>query len=392
METRRIITSLFVAFVLAAVCFCPACKYVNTNTGKTYQTLSGTIEEISKYGNVKITTTKAEMTEKGYEFGDVVTVTFADKSVDMPYCGTYSDVDAGACGVFGRPDDDVLTVAVNVGNFATIYGIADKITHEDKSYEWVYRGGLDLPVTFEISMSEKRGYYSEYVLRQLNYSDERSDYPNLTDEQFGNFRVVSTTGIKQNVLYRSATPVDPQKNRNTYVDAAAEKYGITVIIDLNDSNESLTGFENFDNTYFATTDFIALNMGLDFTEVDFKNKLSEGLKYMAGHSGVYLVHCLEGKDRTGFVIALLEFLTGASYKEAEADYMVTYYNYYGVEKGDEKYDIIATSNFEKNLLRSFGVSDVKSADLKKLATDYIKAIGLTEKEIAALKANIADAD
>ena len=164
---------------------------------------------------------------------------------------------------------------------------------------------------------------------------------------------------------------------------------MTVIIDLNDSDASLAEFEGFYQTYFSTTEYIALNMGLDFTEVDFKNKLSDGFKYMAEHEGIYLVHCLEGKDRTGFVIALLEFLTGASYAEAEADYMVTYYNYYGVEKGDEKYDIIAASNFEKNLLRSFGVSDVKSIDLMKLATDYILSIGLNYQEIAALKSNLA---
>ena len=58
-------------------------------------------------------------------------------------------------------------------------------------------------------------------------------------------------------------------------------------------------------------------------------------------------------------------------------------------KSNEKYDIIAASNFEKNLLRSFGVSDVKSTDLMKLATDYILSIGLNYQEIAALKSNLA---
>ena len=97
---------------------------------------------------------------------------------------------------------------------------------------------------------------------------------------------------------------------------------------------------------------------------------------MCEHKGVYLVHCLEGKDRTGFVIALLEFLMGATYEEAEDDYMITYYNYYGVKKGDEKYNIIATSNFEKNLLRTFDVTYVKNTDLARLSTEYIKSIGL----------------
>ena len=32
---------------------------------------------------------------------------------------------------------------------------------------------------------------------------------------------------------------------------------------------------------------------------------------MASHEGPYLIHCTEGKDRTGFVSALLECLIGA---------------------------------------------------------------------------------
>ena len=356
---------------------------------KNYETLSGAIEEISKYGNVKITTTKEMMHSGGYEFGDIVTISFADKKIDVPYCATYSDVDAGAAGLFGRYDDETVTVAVNVGDFATIYGIAEKRTLEDNAYEWVYCEGIDENLTFTISMKQKRGYYNQYIIRQLSYSDEREDYPHLTDEEFGNFRVVSTFGMGKNVLYRSATPVDPQKNRNVYVDAAAMEHGITVIIDLNDSVETLASFEGYETSYFAATDHIALNMGLDFTQADFKEKLKKAFEYMIENDGVYLIHCLEGKDRTGFVVALLEFLMGASYDEAEADYMITYYNYYGVKKGEERYDIIAESNFEKNLLCSFGVEEVKNADLKKLAFDYISEIGLTEREIEALKANLA---
>ena len=381
---KKIVCILFVFVLLFSAVACGD----NAKNNQPENLLNGNIANISKYGNIELTTTKEEMTENGFEFGDVVTVSFADESIDIPYCATYSDVDAGAAGLFGRYDDETVTLAVNVGNFATIYNIADKITQEDKSYEWVYREGIDETLTFVIKMKEKRGYYNEYVVRQLSYSDEREDYPELSDEQFGNFRVVTTTGIRENVLYRSATPVDPQKNRNTFVDAAARLHGITVIIDLNDSEATLSEFEGFESSYFATTEYIALNMGLDFTETDFKNKLRDGLKYMSEHEGVYLVHCLEGKDRTGFVIALLEFLMGATYSEAEDDYMITYYNYYGVKKGDEKYDIIASSNFEKNLLRSFGIDDVKNADLVRLSTEYLKSIGLTDIEIAALKANL----
>ena len=351
--------------------------------------LRGTIAGISKYGNVGISISRESMAENGFEFGDVVKVSFADKNVVVPYCSNYSDVDAGTAGLFGKVEGEVIVVAVNLGDFATLNGIAQKKTFEDKTYVWEYCDGIDENLVFEVTMEQKRGYYEQYVVRQLSYSNVREDYPDLSDEQFGNFRVVTTSGMGEGVLYRSATPVDPQKNRNAFVDAAARDNGITVIIDLCDDEETLLSFEGFSTSYFATTDYIALNMGLDFTQDDFKEKLAEGLRYMAENDGVYLVHCLEGKDRTGFVIALLEFLMGATYEEAEADYMVTYYNYYGVTKDEERYSVIAHSNFEKNLIRSFGAENVKDKDLEKLAADYILNIGLSEDEISALKANLA---
>lgn len=79
------------------------------------------------------------------------------------------------------------------------------------------------------------------------------------------------------------------------------------------------------------------------------------------------MHCTEGKDRAGFVSALLECYMGAAYDEVVADYMVTYYNYYGVTKEAEpaKYDAILRSNIVKTLQTAFGVEDLKTADLKR---------------------------
>lgn len=356
----------------------------------TYQPISGRIVSISKYGNVILSTSKWEMHANGYVFGDYVAVSFAGKSIDVPYCENYSDVDNGETGLFGKPDDETLTLAVNMGNFATAYGIADKISHEDESFEWVYREGASEDMTFTITIRAKHGYYHEYVVRQLSYTNERSDYNGISDEQFANFRAVSTTGIKKDVLYRSSTPVDPSLGRSAYADAAAKDHGVSVIIDLTDDETALDAYEGYRDTYSSTVRHIALNMGVDYTAADFKEKLKTCLSFIAGNEGVYLIHCKEGKDRTGFVATLLEFLMGADYGEAEDDFMLTYYNYYGVVRGDEKYSSIVTNDFEKVLQRAFAVDDVKNADLVRLATDYIKSIGLSEAEIEALKTNLSD--
>ena len=57
----------------------------------------------------------------------------------------------------------------------------------------------------------------------------------------------------------------------------------------------------------------------DFTAADFKTGLATGLRYFTTHEGPYLVHCTEGKDRAGFVSALLECYMGAAYDEVVAD-------------------------------------------------------------------------
>lgn len=62
------------------------------------------------------------------------------------------------------------------------------------------------------------------------------------------------------------------------------------------------------------------------------------------HEGPYLIHCTEGKDRAGFVSALLEALVGSSVEEIKDDYMCSFTNYYGVEYGSEQYEKIAESN------------------------------------------------
>ena len=129
----------------------------------------------------------------------------------------------------------------------------------------------------------------------------------------------------------------------------------------------------------------------DFTAADFKTGLATGLRYFTTHEGPYLVHCTEGKDRAGFVSALLECYMGAAYDEVVADYMVTYYNYYGVTKEAEpaKYDAILRSNIVKTLQTAFGVEDLKTADLKQEATDFFKELGLTDAELTTLTANLS---
>ena len=354
---------------------------------------------MTKYGNVY---TDCEATNfvdvLGLTWGDLVTVKFLDKELVLPVVPTYSYVDSGKPAIIlGKTDTGAPTgyvsLAINMGNFAETYGIAFKGTDENGDWFWTAFEGVSFPIQVTYELAEKEGYMAEYILHELNRTNNREDYAHLTDAEFANVRNVLTTGMGVGRLFRSSSPINPELGRNEYADAAIKRAGVTVIMNLADSAETAAGYPGFADSYYAGQKVIYLNLGVDFAADDFKAGLADGLRFFAENEGIYLVHCTEGKDRAGFVNALLECLMGATYEEVVADYMVTYTNYYGVEVGSEKYNAIAGSNIIKSLQNAFGVEDLSKADLAAEAKEYIASLGLTEAEIAALMNNLgADAE
>lgn len=310
---------------------------------------------------------------------------FVVATLDLPGCGKSKE--SFQLNTMTNMKADVLDVI----DFAGKNGIATKKTNEDKTYEWYYAAETNVPAVVTIEMGEKGGYYDEWLIHQLKRTNNREDYKDLSDAEFANFRNVATTGMGKNALYRSSSPINPEIGRNTYADKAAEAAGVKTFMNLANDEATAKGYEGFDSTYYSKQNVVYLNLGVDFTAADFKTGLATGLRYFTTHEGPYLVHCTEGKDRAGFVSALLECYMGAAYDEIVADYMVTYYNYYGVTKEAEpaKYDAILRSNIVKTLQTAFGVEDLKTADLKQEATDFFKELGLTDAELTTLTANLS---
>lgn len=348
---------------------------------------------MTKYGNVNTDCTAEKFSEMGFEWGDLVKVSFLEQELILPVVPTYSYVDSGKPAIIlgkgpdGNPEGYV-SLAINMGNFAETYKLAQKHKNDDGSWYWTAWEGVSFPVELNFVMAEEDGYRAEYILHDLQRTNVRTDYRSLTDAEFANFRNIGTTGMGENILFRGSSPINPELGRNTYADAALKNAGVTVIMNLADSGASAVNYPGFDGSYYSEQKVIFLNLGVDFQAEEFKTGLAHGLRHFAEHEGVYYVHCTEGKDRAGFVSALLECFMGASYDEVVADYMVTYKNYYGVEPGTDKYEAIAASNIIKSLEKAFGVEDLKTADLKAEAEEYIKEIGLSDDEIAALRANL----
>ena len=206
--------------------------------------ITTTIYEIAKYGNLILYMYGSDILDKGFEHGDILEIAIGEKKWDVPLCSSYNDVDNGSAVLRVVSPTDGVVLAINMGDFATTAGIAEKTAiDEDPGYRWDYV--METPVQITISLKEKGGYREEWLIRQLVRTNERTDYPHLSDEAFANFRVISTTGMGEGVLYRSSSPIKPEIGRHTYADKAAENAGIMTIINLADVSNTYEGTENF---------------------------------------------------------------------------------------------------------------------------------------------------
>ena len=349
---------------------------------------------MTKYGNVYCDCKAEEFVKRGFKWGDLVKMRFLDQELILPVVPAYTYVDSGKSSIIMGKNDTgdptgYISFGINMGNFAQTYGMATKQTDETGNWWWTANDGVTFPLEITFELAESDGYLAEYLLRELQRTNIREDYANLSDEEFANFRPITTAGMGKEALYRSSSPINPELGRNTYADSAIKHAGVKTIINLADTVTSAVAYEGFDESYYAQQNVSYVSLGIDFHSADFHKGLAEGLRFMAEKEGPYLIHCTEGKDRAGFVSAVLECFMGASLDEVVTDYMVTYYNYYGVETGSEKYAAIAKSNIIKSLGRAFDVSDLAVADLREEAAEYIREIGLTDAEIAALRTNLS---
>ena len=356
-----------------------------TQDGPVDDEISATIYDIAKYGNLILMMSGAELLDKGYEYGDLFEIEIAGQTFELPMCSNYSDVDSGELVMRVSAAEDAVVVAINMGDFATTAKIAEKSKiEEDPGYRWDYL--VETPVAVKIALKEAGAYREEWLVRQLVRTDAREDYAHLSDEAFANFRVVDTTGMGVGKLYRSSSPINPDIGRSTYADAAAKNAGVVTVINLADASNT---YELPTDAYYNSCQVTYLNLGMEFLAETFTESLAVGMRAIINGEGPYLIHCNEGKDRAGFVSALLECLMGATVDEVADDYMETYINYYGVEKGSEKYDAVLNNNLIKSLNSVFGVDDIYTADLAIEAEAYmIENLGLSADEVTALRAKL----
>ena len=340
-------------------------------------TVSGKVIEIEKYGHALLDITIEDFTAAGFELGDVIHVTAGTFSGDLPYYNGYY-VEKGDPMVRAYPGHTNIAVCINYGKFNEV-------------------AGIDVGDTVTLSLKEKAGMLTVQEINNLVYSNERADY--ASDEIFANFRPVVMGNIAEGKLYRAASPIENQNGRAGFVSTLMEAAGVKAVINMANTEEELAACfaaEDFASPYYKglcdAGNVIALGMPVNYSSDEFADGIVKGLVFLAEHEGPYLVHCTEGKDRAGFMAMVLEALGGASCEEMVADYMLSYVNYYGIEPGSDKYEMIAEKNIMDMIRTVAGLekgASLEGIDLKAAAEAYLAAHGMSAETIAQVEANLA---
>lgn len=344
---------------------------------KTYVLENCSIHHDDEFGGTYIDISIADFNNIGFSFGDSVSLSFntngkINEFKDIGYYSGYY-VPAGQDLLVGYKGYDYIKYCINYGE--------DIYTKNEFN--------LDTKVT--ITLFEAQKYKDVEETLSISYSDKREEY--TSDEEFANFREVNVGNIKPKTLYRGASPIDNSRKRAAIVDSLLEKNNIQYNVDLADKLENIYVQEkyvigDYMKNLISNNKSIFLGMAAEYKADDFSMKMKKMFLSMLNNDGPFYVHCLEGKDRTGYVCMVIEALCGATYDELINDYFVTYKNYYGIEKGSTKYEIIKELHIDEMIRYVFSFdkeTNLLGAGYYSKARAYLENIGLTNTQIDSLQ-------
>lgn len=330
------------------------------------------------FGGTYIDETLESFGELGFDFGDSVDFAF-DNGVafeDVPY---YS-------GYYGSMGD--LMLACPQGYEHVI--IARK--YGGSTWEEFHMTPSSKVI---VTLNEKGKYLETEEVYNLTYSDVRNDYP--SDEVFANYREVKGGKLMPGLFYRSASPCNNEHNRAPYANGLAEESGIRLVLNLSDTKEEYDDYKSlpdFSSFYYdglcEEGKILFMDLGANYSDPSYQKAVSEALLTATASDGPILSHCVEGKDRTGFVSVLILSLADADYDEIISDYMITFSNYYGITKESEpeRYDVIKADadGFLYYLCGAEKGTPMEELDFHQGAENYLRQGGLSDEEIQKVSA------
>ncbi len=391
-KLRKVMYSSMAVFIAAAaLCVCPETIvaaeanliYVQEsriNESASKAAITAVIHKDAKFDSADLNLNADDFTAAGFALGDSVDVAFSNgvTLTDIPYFNGYYAKKGKPVMVAYHGEDYVLIASAH-SDFWTPFALANGMT-------------------VNITLNTKAKYLATQEAIGQRYSMERADF--ASDEVFANFRAMKGGNLKTDFLYRGASPVDNRRNRASYANKLIEKHAIACVIDLADSDEEMHAYfakDGFSSDYakklYEEGRTIALDMNASYGQENYKRNVVKGLRKLVEVGGPAYIHCLEGKDRTGFVCMLIEALAGATYEEMRDDYMMTYANYYHMtpEGTPDGYNAVVTLYFDSFMEYLSGETDpakLHELNYTDYARQYLMDGGMTAAQIDELLAVI----
>ena len=350
-----------------------------------------TIHRDEEFGGACINISIPEFNKIGFKYGDSLNLKFSNnvEYTDIGYFSGYY-VPAGQELVVAYPGYSYVKFCINYGD--DVY----TMNHFDENTK----------VT--ITVNEAGKYLGIEETLSISYSDDPTTYNSR--EQFANFRAMNVGNLKENLIYRGASPIDNRRNRPSIVDSLLQEHNIAYDIDLADKralgSNNLSAVDNIPtlgsefviHDYFQqlldNNEVVFLGMAAAYKNEDFASKMKTMFEAILSNDGPYYIHCLEGKDRTGYVCMVIEALCGATYEELVDDYFITYKNYYGIEKGTDKYEVIKSIHIDEMIRYVFDFNkstNLLTANYQSNVNAYLLSIGLTQDQIDAIQTKLSKA-
>ena len=335
--------------------------------------LKGKITSYNEFGAAMLSFTETDMTNAGFTLGDVISITIDDKKeIVMPYYdGFYTRNGEFLCVAYPTYPSICFT--------ANNIGLPKELTDLEGH-------------SVTVRMKEKGGCLDVQTALSMKYSNERIEYPDLSDAEFANARTVKAGNIPSGILYRSSSPFSNDIKRDIYVSEYLQQEKVRTVLNLADNEEKMLSYKDippYSLSLWKEGNVILCPLKADPTADDYNHRLIEALKQLPSHPAPYLVHCMEGKDRTGYVCALLEGLCGATYEEIVADYLVTYDNYYYINLAKDPVlcNTLVSLRLNTCLMFYANVSDesqLPNIDYAKAFSSYLLSHGMTQQQLDAL--------
>jgi len=180
-------------------------------------------------GDISIEVSPEELLEH-FDYGDIVLVSLGERGAVLATVANGPEGNQGDFVLSATPGLSCVEL-FSVGKCSAVeLGIMNEEERETGTH-YELNEGITLPLPVYIYADDVDTMDNQSLVRHLqdSISNNRDDYPGLSDEDFANFRAVSAPGLKQNWIYRSTSAVRGELGRNDYVIKLAEDAGVELV-------------------------------------------------------------------------------------------------------------------------------------------------------------------